>query len=176
MAEARRPAGAIVLLVAALTAAGCTPARHKGARRAHDRKNGFSIVPPPGWRKVAAPPGAFMAFAAREQGEFAANLNVNAQPHGGSPAGAFPTQVKPVLEKVFTDYQPADEAFVTIGAKKCYRLCSKFRMGVYRLQNLQYFIVGGNRKVYTLTFTALSADFEEHRPVFEKTALTARTD
>ncbi len=168
---------AIAALTCAALAAGCGSDRHKGAGRAHDSDKGFSIVPPSGWTKGEAMMGAFMVHYGPKEGDFAVNLNVVVQPHDGSAVQDFPRQIKPFLAKLMTDYEDAGDGFVQIDGRKCYHASSKFRMGVARLRNLQYFITSSNGKqVFTLTFTSPVDSFDRHRPVFEQCALTARTD
>jgi len=156
---------------------GCTAAKHKGKGRVHDEEHGFSIVPPAGWISRGEFMGNFMTFTGPQEGGFTVNFNVNVQDHDRSPIEQVPAQVKLVYRKMLTDLVIADERFVTIDKKKCYCISSRFRMGTDRLQNLQYFLVGGNRKkIYIMTFTAPADSFAEYRPLFERTALTARTD
>ncbi len=156
--------------------AGCTAAKHKGKGRVHDEKHGFSIVPPAGWVSRGEFMGNFMTFTGPQEEGFAVNFNVNARVHDRSPIEQFPAQIKPAYRKMLTDLVVADERFVTIDKKKCYCISSKFTMGTSRLQNLQYFLVGDNNKLYVMTFTAPADAFAKYRPLFERTALTARTD
>lgn len=155
-----------------LGAAGCKSAKHKGPGRVHDSKHKFSIVPPAAWTSKGEFGGAFMTYAGPQEGEFTVNFNVNVQIDTATPQQALPL-VKAYLAKIVTAYEPVDEGFTTIDGKKALYLCTKFRAGQFKLQNLQYAIFTGT-KVYTITFTAPQDVFAKYKPTFEKVGQSAR--
>jgi hypothetical protein len=122
--------------------------------------------------------GSFMFYAGPVEDAFAVNLNVNAVQDDGTPIESTGPGLKKAYAGAVTAYKAVDEGFVTIDGKKSYWLSSKFTTGSnnVHVQNLQYLIVGGNHKAYTITFTALESNFAKYRPLFESTAMTAVTD
>lgn len=163
-------AGALILL------AGCTAAKHKGEGRVYNRKNKFSIVPPPGWTSRGEFMGNFMFFTGPQEQGFAVNFNVNAQKDDGTPIESYPAVIKDVLRQVLVAHEVADEGFTEIDGAKCYYISGRFRGAQGMLQNLQYCIRGAKGRVYTITFTAPQEVFDDYRPVFEEVAISARMD
>jgi hypothetical protein len=172
---------AVVCVLMVLAATGvcfsAAPApKHTDAGRDYDKANGFSIVPPDGWKKATPPQGIFMMYMAPEVKDgFTTNMNVNVQPPGDSLDRALPA-VKKALAAALQDYKAVDEGKVTINGRPAVYLSGTFTAGGLKLQNLQYMMVGDNKKAYTITFTSLEAGFAAARPTFAKCAMTALTD
>lgn len=118
--------------------------------------------------------GNFIVCVGPAENGFAPNLNVNVNPESRTPEQAMPV-IKGALSKILTNYESADEGFLTIDGKKALFLSSKFKMGQFNIQNLQYAIFTGS-KVYTITFTCLASEFAKHRPAFEQSGLTASVE
>jgi hypothetical protein len=178
----RLPCGlAIVALLAAslVFAADAAAPSHTDPGRFYDKANGFSLVPPAGWTRTDKPAGEyFVLFMAPAPATgFRTNLNVIAKTTTGNESvqDTLP-KVKKGLAAAFKDFKAVDEGKLEINGRKAAFLCSTFTLGNIAVENLQYFIDGGNKKKYTITFTAAQSSFAAARPTFEKCALTAVTD
>jgi hypothetical protein len=169
---------AVVLAVSAALAATAVAPKHTDPGRDYSKEIGFSFVPPEGWTKESAPPaGVFVLYSApKEPGAAAANMNVNAQPGGEGDIDQALPEMKKALATVLKDYKAVDEGKITINGRQAIYLSGKFTAGGMTIQNLQFGILGANKKVYTMTFTTLETEFAKYRPTFEKCAKTAVTD
>lgn len=171
---------AVALVLAASGAFGATAAAptHTDPGRDYSKENEFSFVPPEGWNKKSPPPkGLFVLYLAPNvQGGFATNVNVNVQSGGEGDLDQVIPQIKKALSGALKDYKAVDEGKITINGRPAVYLSGQFTGGGMALQNLQYGILGANKKVYTITFSTLESEFVRNRPIFEKCALTALTD
>jgi hypothetical protein len=150
--------------------------KHTGEGRVYSKENGFSIIPPKNWNKVAnSNGGSFMAFV----GPNNANFNVRDGRDDGTPTEQIGASVKAVYPSQFKQWKLADEGFITIDGKKSYYISSQFvapsgQQGP--IQMIQYFIRGNNQKVYVLSFGVSITRFDELKKLFNETATTAQTD
>ena len=154
--------------------------RHGGAGRVHDAKRGFSIVPPPGWRNVGKSGSNFMSFIGpADDINFAVNFNVNITKTPGVTARQIPKMILQ-LQKVYAGklsaYKPVQSGRVTIDGRRAGFMSGTFKDRDLEFRNLQFVIVTKGGRCCWITFTCLAKDFARSRPLFEKTAKSARID
>jgi hypothetical protein len=155
-----------------------TPApapKHTDAGRDYDKADGFSIIPPDGWKKTAVPKDVAMMYTAPEEKDrVTPNMNV-AFEAGTSLDGVLPA-VKKALAGALENYKAVDEGKVTVNGRPAVYLSGKFTVEGMKLQNIQYLVLGNNKKIYTVTLTTSEAGFAAARPAFEKCAKSLLTD
>lgn len=155
-------------------ASAATPATiqpHLSAGRVYDPQEGFSIIPPEGYHATESP-YHFMSFLGPGEDGFTANFNVTAQKDDGTPIEQAAPKVKHVLPMLLRKYAIVEEGFTTLAGRKVYFASGRFTWQGVGVQNLQYFIKGGNGRVYILTFASRQETFPRYRTQFEQSAST----
>lgn len=154
--------------------------KHADAGRAYDKVAGFSFVPAEGWVKSNVPQGCFLAYAAPEATEgLLRNMNAIVQADGPPDASVLPSILLAIKKSMATElegYKAVDEGKVTINGRPAAYISGTFVMLGKNIQNLQYIILGANKKLYIVTFAGGSTDFATARPLFEKMAMSILTD
>ena len=155
--------------------------RHGGAGRVHDAKRGFSIVPPPGWRNVGKSGGTFMNYSGPTAAgaHFAVNFNVKITKTPGLTAREIPKiilQLHKFYAGKLTAYKPVQSGRVTIDGRRAGFMTGAFKVKDLEVRNHQFVIVTEGGRCCWITFTCPTRDFARNRPLFEKTAKSARID
>lgn len=172
---------ALGLLLAASSISGCphqtiapkspeAVAPHLKPGRVYEPRESFSILPPAGYHSEGQSQWHFMKFLGPCEGDFTVNFNVRGQDDDGTAIEDAGPKAKGVLDLFLRKYKRVEEGFTHIGTRTVYYSCGTFEWDGKTIKNLQYFIRGGNGRVYVITFASPIESFPQHRPVFEKTA------
>lgn len=137
--------------------------------------SGFSIVPPDGWSKGDANKSYFMIYLDAPKDNFRANFNANAVADDGATMTQISQAVKQMFPKQFDKWKLMGDGKTTVGGQEAYWISSGFSMSGYKIQNLQYYIRGKNKKFYILTFTALASNYKAYEMMFRQAAQTVQT-
>ena len=178
-------AAATLSLIFAVCTGGCVqpnddtqttvPPHHAGAGRVFDEK-GFSIEPPEGYSNIGRSAFHVMNFVGPSDDGFPANFNVNIQRDDGTDLAQAGRKTAQFMAWLLKDYFRIEDGFALIDGRKAYFCSGTFRWENTRCRNLQYFIRGKNGNIYIITFASDERTFPLHRSIFERAALTARTD
>lgn len=194
MSKNRNPVWLVGATLLAAAAAGCpgpgdasrgpsaaNPAATQPATAATDgrvenREKGFSIVPPEGY--VSTPSRQhFMMFLGPGENRFTTNFSVTAcTDTEDTPIEQAGAKAKSVLSMFLRDYVMMEDGVTMLDGRRCYWASGTFTWEGRVVRNLQYFIRGGNGRLFVVTFATLLETFDKHRPVFERTAQTARVN
>ncbi len=63
-----------------------------------------------------------------------------------------------------------------MGGRETYKLCSDYQMNQTPLRCVWFITLGGNQKIYTISFNATADQFDQHKATFEKCAATILVD
>ena len=88
----------------------------------------------------------------------------------------FSKQVKAIFPKMFSSWSVQEESPIEINGKKTYYLSATYRMGAYTLQGAQFYIRGGNGKIYVVTYTTASSAFERLGPAIAQSAMSIKIE
>jgi hypothetical protein len=156
-----------------------TPGRQTDDGRISAKDAGFSIVPPKGWVKGGTEGNTILSYLGPKS-ESAPNFNVRMVNYDDTPLDKFAAQLKELMPKQFKAWKLLDEKQMTVDGKKTYTIASLATVDIkgkdLEIKTLQYCIVGANKKLYILTFTAIPTVFDQQRKLYEEAALTTRTD
>ena len=167
---------AVTLAFAACMTFGCSDSTPAPPQRIHDKENGFSVIPPDGWSRRGEVTGTLLTYFGPVEGDFTVNFNINTARDRGEAVEDLPAKMKALQVRSHPGYTAVEEGLVTINGRQAAYLSGVFQQGTSRLQKLQYLIRGANRQIYVITFTAPADTFAAHRPTFEATAMSMRTD
>ena len=160
----------------AATAGGCTDAKHRAPGRVHDEDQGFSIVPPAGWRRLDRYGSSFLTFEGLADAGGPARLTVVAERDPKASIGTLAHAARSALAKFREGFAAEEEGFTEIESRPCYRLVGRFTKQDRPMKILHYVLRSRGRKVYYLSFVAPAACFDANRPAFEESARSARID
>ncbi len=184
----------VTLLAAALVAAPATtsaPAptvtegaavapipKHTDPGRDYYKEQGFSFVPAQGWEKQPmAPPGFFMIYtgSAPKMGNVP-TLTATVNAIKLDDVDEIMDKVKKTVQAGTPPVKVVEEGKLTINGRAAFFLSGTFSGQGKEYQNLQYFIIGGNKKMYIFTLTCLPTTLAPLRPAVEKMAMSIVTD
>jgi hypothetical protein len=146
--------------------------------RARVRAEGFSFVPPAGWQRSTNLPSTQvrLLYIGPTERSFRANVNLVVEQDGGESFDEFAKQAKAIFPKMFSSWTVEEESPIEINGKKTYYLSATYRMAGYTLRGAQFFVRGGNGKVYVLTFTTASQAFERLGPAIAQSAMSIQIE
>lgn len=171
-----------LLLLSCLAAVGCGDSidvttmnpRHLEDGRVYDRKHDFSLVPPPSYASTGPAPHHFMNYLGPGEDGLTVNFHVNVVGDDGTPIANAAPKSQRVLRWLLQDYSCIEQGLTTIDGKDTYVCSGRFIWEGKNCRNLQYFIRGGNGRIYVLTFASLSSTYHIHLETFRRIAQTAR--
>lgn len=118
-----------------------------------DKKNGFQVTPPAGWKKVDYPGTAVVYMAPKRVSEFAPNLNVIVQPvPAGTTQARFHSGSLAQIKKFVTGGQIIQTRDVTLGGQKANEVVYTGRQGQFSLYFIAIYAVKG-KSAYIITGT-----------------------
>jgi len=83
--------------------------------------------------------------------------------------------VKKNYVRHFKNWKPTEEGHAQIAGQKSYFLGGRFQQAEQKIQNLQFFISGHEKRSYVVTFTALIEDYPQLRSDFLRLAQSIET-
>jgi hypothetical protein len=100
---------------------------------------------------------------------FRANVNLTVEKDNGESFDEVSRQAKEAL-KMLLSAKNAEEGRIQIDGKETLYMSSNYRMGPLSLKNAQFFVRGGNGKIYILTFTTTADAFDTLGPAIARSA------
>lgn len=181
MEKTHRPTSVILTLACALVACAAfaqddtNEAAPDESRRISFPEQGFSIIPPESWTPAGKTKGLFMNYRDPQPAPFQINMNANVTVHDTTPAKEVALKTRGALAQLFKDYKLLDSGPVTIDGRNAHFIVGRFTAGKFNIQNIQFLIpTADGSHFYAVTFTALTSNFPDHKPLFLKTAQTIR--
>lgn len=140
--------------------------------------DGFSMVPPSGWRAGDKEGDTLLEFLGPTESDFTVNLRVDVTDDDGTSLEDFGDAIKAMYakDKDFASWEAMDEGFTKVSGLRAYYLSGSFGMHGLDIQNLQYFIPDNNGHAYIVTFTALASNYEKFEPIFKAVAASIHID
>lgn len=153
------------------------PATSKPAGKVFTSPDGYSFVPPTGWKNYPAGAGGgisvmFMAPVLDQAAKFSDNINVVVNANKQDLKTTI-SQTKQGLPTVLTKYRVKVDEPITAGDQEAHLLGGTFDQGTFHLQNLQLFFITDGKQ-YTATFTCPEASFAKLRAQAQASMLTLR--
>lgn len=102
---------------------------------------------------------------------FATNINIVSENTGNLTVADYVKMSKKVLNESFTNYSSVSENNITVNSKAGTLIEATYEMGVYKLHNLQLFIVSEG-KAYVITATTLNSMWNSYKDILN-TALNS---
>jgi hypothetical protein len=170
---------AVTLLATAILASAPAAApKHTDPGRDYYASEGFSLVPAQGWEKqVMAPPGFFMMYTnPPPKMSNVPSLTATVNKISLDNVDEIMEKVKKTVQAGTPPVKVVEEGKVTINGRAAFYLSGTFSGSGKEYQNLQYFIIGGNKKMYIITLTCLPNTLAPLRPAVEKMAMSIVTD
>ncbi|PMQ01251.1 MAG: hypothetical protein CBR30_07070 [Dictyoglomus sp. NZ13-RE01] len=139
-----------------------------------DEKNGFSIVPPEGWEVLEGSPyRVAVIFRGPINFGFATNINIGVTPVEGLSDEDFYSNIDSFLEAVLEELSASFDSFNIVSQKeilvnnlKAYEIEYTFEYQIFSLKQKQVYIFK-NGKLYAITFTSTTANYDQYLPIFE---------
>jgi hypothetical protein len=176
----RRASLAILAMTSAGLIACCSSpvlAAQKGSGRAPGAYAGFSFLPPAGWEVSTEypDPKVRLLYLGPTQRGFRANVNLIVEQDGGESFEEISQQAKEAYTLMLSA-KVSEEGRIQIDGKDTLYMSSDYRMGPLQIRNAQFFVRGGNGKVYILTYTATADVFESLGPAIAQSAKTIKIE
>jgi hypothetical protein len=164
----------------AAAAMGCFPpqlAAQQDAGRATNAHAGFSFLPPAGWEASTQypDPKVRLLYLGPTQRGFRANVNLIVEQDSGESFDEIAAQAKEAYTLMLSA-KVAEEGRIQIDGKDTLYLSSDYQMGPLRIRNAQFFVRGGNGKVYILTFTTTADAFDGLGPAIAQSARSIKIE
>jgi len=152
--------------------------KHTDAGRDYYKAEGFSFVPAEGWEKQAMPPAGFFMMYTNPPAKMGnvPTLTATVNTIHLDNVDEIMAKVKETLKASATPATIVEEGKLTINGRAAFYLSSTFTAGGKERRNLQYFIIGANKKMYILTIGCLPNTLAPLRPAAEKMAMSIVTD
>jgi hypothetical protein len=170
----------VTILTLAIAMCGFLPslAVQPAAGRVRDARNGFSFVPPSGWEASGLRPEPTMRFLylGPTYKSFRANVNLIVDTDTGESFDEIARQIKEMYPGMFNGWKLAEEAPLEINGKKSYYISFTHRSGGHTIKQAQFLVLGGNGKVYVVTFAAMDIAFEGLRSAIAQSALSIKIE
>ena len=167
------------MLLAALSLSGCPRqelqaevATMEPDRRVHHRKEGFSIIPPPGYRDNGASFWHIMNFLGPEEGDFTVNINVWSHKDNGLDIEQAGPTLRRITSAYLSKYQLLEDGFLDLPHGRAYYAYGSYQWSGRKVKSITYCLRGGNGRVYAVTYNAPAESFDTHRPHFETSIQT----
>ncbi len=145
-------------------------------QRVHDDRSGFSIIPPEGYVSTGATRQHFLNYLGPSETGFTVNFNVCVRSDDGTEMQRAGAKASRVMSLLLRDYKLVEHQLSNIGGHASYCSSGTFTWSAKRCRNLQYFIRGGNGRLYVITFASLEESFDRHRSTFEAAAQSIQID
>ena len=160
------------------TAAPTAAPKHTDPGRDYYRAEGFSFLPAEGWTKQQMPPAGFFMMYTNPPAKMGNVPTLTAAVNRISldNVDEIMEKVKKTVQAGTPPVKVVEEGKLTINGRAAFFLSGTFPGEGKTYQNLQYFILGGNKKMYILTLTCLPNTLAPLRPVVEKMAMSIVTD
>jgi hypothetical protein len=145
--------------------------------RAPNAHSGFSFLPPAGWEvstEYPDPRVRLMYLGPTHRG-FRANVNLTVEKDNGESFDEISRQSKEALTMLLSA-KNAEEGRIQIDGKETLYMSSNYRMGPVSLKNAQFFVRGGNGKIYILTFTTTADAFDTLGPTIAQSARSIKIE
>lgn len=178
---ARRTIFAVAMAMAIATVATCCfppqLAAQQDPGRARNAHAGFSFLPPAGWEASTQypDPKVRLLYLGPTQRGFRANVNLIVEKDSGESFEDISQQAKEAYTLMLSA-KVAEEGQIQIDGKDTLYMSSDYRMGQLSIKNAQFFIRGGNGKVYILTFTATADAFDSLGPAIAESAKSIKIE
>jgi hypothetical protein len=170
----------ILTMAIAALAICCLPpqlAAQQDSGRARNAHAGFSFVPPAGWEASTEypDPKVRLLYLGPTHRGFRANVNMMVEKDSGESFEDISQQAKEAYTLMLSA-KVAEEGRITIDGKDTLYMSSAYRMGPLSIKNAQFFIRGGNGKVYILTFTTTADAFASLGPAIAQSARSIKIE
>ncbi len=106
---------------------------------------------------------------------FRANVNLTVEKDSGESFDEISRQSQEALMQLLSA-KNAEEGRIQIDGKETLYLSSNYRMGPLSLKNAQFFVRGGNGKIYILTFTTAAEAFDTLGPAIARSAQSVKIE
>lgn len=131
-------------------------------------KQGFSLIPPPGWRTVESKTIPVVFFGPTEN-SFRTNINVTG-PHPIGKTHANPIkEVQTYFARILKEYKPLSAVKIPNGRYEIYDMVHVFRMETGLLKQKQRIVIRGD-KFYTITYSVHPNNYSKHLRAFDACA------
>jgi hypothetical protein len=140
-------------------------------------QEGFSFVPPAGWEASTEypDPKVRLLYLGPTQRGFRANVNMMVEKDSGESFDDISQQAKEAYTLMLSA-KVAEEGRIQIDGKDALYMSSNYRMGPLSIKNAQFFVRGGNGKVFIVTFTATADAFDTLGPAIAQSAKSIKIE
>lgn len=153
-----------------------TPAKAQAAGQViNSEGKGFSITLPADWKASSSDADTFLFYTSPSHNGAKATVNVNVHKDENLAVGDLGPEMKVNFKKL-EGWQLVNEGSLELKDQPNYFVGSRFKIGEYEFQNLQYHIRGKKQRMYVLTFTSLAKDFSLYQESFKQMALSVQTN
>jgi hypothetical protein len=145
--------------------------------RAHNAVAGFSFLPPAGWEVSTEypDPRVRLMYVGPTHRGFRANVNLTVEQDTGESFDEISRQSKEALSMLLSA-KNTEEGRIQIDGKQTLYMSSNYRMGPLSLKNAQFFVRGGNGKIYIVTFTTAAEAFDSLGPAIAQSARSIKIE
>jgi hypothetical protein len=152
-------------------------AAQKDSGRAPGAHAGFSFLPPAGWEASTQypDPKVRLLYLGPTQRGFRANVNLIVEKDSGESFEDISQQAKEAYTLMLSA-KVAEEGRIQIDGKETLYMSSDYRMGPLAIRNEQFFVRGGDGKVYILTFTTTADAFGSLGPAIAQSARSIKIE